>query len=213
MRSNYGRPLRDLIKNESKIEQIIDFGELPVFQGAATFPAILLLKKEKTKEQKFIYAPIKRLDFTSLSDEIGKVGEKLSEHSINGENWTLASRSEVELFEKMRQVGIPLGEYVNGKIFYGIKTGLNEAFVIDHKIRDRLISEDKKSAELIKPFVCGDDVRKYFIHLQGQYLIQIPKGWTRQNIGTVRDPWNWFQKNYPAVASHLESFEIKAQKR
>jgi hypothetical protein len=76
-----------------------------------------------------------------------------------------------------------------------------------------LISEDKKSAELIKPFVCGDDVRKYFIHSRGQYLIQIPKGWTRQNIGTVRDPWNWFQKNYPAVASHLEPFAIKAQKR
>ncbi|HEY5503595.1 MAG TPA: N-6 DNA methylase, partial [Sedimentisphaerales bacterium] len=99
MRSNYGHPLRDLIIKESKIEQIIDFGELPVFQGAATFPAILLLKKERTKEQNFIFAPIKRLDFTLLSDEIKKIGEKLSEQSIKGETWTLASSSEVELFE------------------------------------------------------------------------------------------------------------------
>jgi len=213
MRSNYGRPLRDLIKNESKIEQIIDFGELPVFQGAATFPAILLLKKEIIKKQYFTYAPIKRLDFTSLSDEIDKIGEKLSEHSIKGENWTLASRSEVELFEKMRQIGIPLGEYVNGKIYRGVLTGLNEAFVIDRETRDRLISEDKKSAELIKPLICGDDVRKCFIYFRGQYIILIPKGWTRQKIGTVRDPWDWFQKNYPAIASHLEPFSLKAQKR
>ena len=47
---------------------------------------------------------------------------------------------------------MPLGEYVKGKIFYGIKTGLNEAFVIDEETRRRLIREDSKSAELIKPF-------------------------------------------------------------
>ena len=193
MRSNYGRPLRDLIKKKSKIEQIVDFGELPVFQGAATFPAILLLKKEKTKEQKFIFAPIKRLDFTSLSNEISKIGEKLNEHSIKGDNWTLASSREVELFEKMRQFGIPLSEYVNGKIYRGVLTGLNEAFVIDCETRDRLISEDNKSAELIKPFVGGDDVRKYFIHFRDKYLI-----FTRHGINI---------KMYPAIEKYLSNFK------
>ena len=213
MRSNYGHPLRDLIIKESKIEQIIDFGELPVFQGAATFPAILLLKKEKTKEQHFIYAPIKRLDFVSLSDEISQIGENLSENSVMGNNWTLASNREVELFEKMRKNGIPLGEYVSKKIYRGILSGLNEAFVIDRETRDRLISEDKKNVELIKPLICGDDVRKYIINFRKQYIILIPKGWTRKKMGTVQDPWNWFHHNYPAVASYLEPFAQKAQKR
>lgn len=195
MRANYGRPLRDLINNESKIEQIIDFGELPVFQGAATFPTILLLKKEKTKKQNFIFAPIKRLDFASLSDEISKIGEKLNEHSIKGDNWTLASSREVKIFEKMRQIGIPLGEYVQSKIYYGIKTGLNEAFVINRETRDRLISEDKKSTEFIKPFVVGDDVRKYFIHFRERYLI-----FTRHGINI---------KMYPAIEKYLSNFKDK----
>jgi REP element-mobilizing transposase RayT len=193
MRSNYGHHLRDLIIKESKIEQIVDFGELPVFQGAATFPAILLLKKEKTKEQNFIYAPIKRLDFVSLSDEINKIGEKLNENSIKGENWTLASRSKVAILEKMLQIGIPFGEYVNGKIYYGIKTGLDEAFVIDRETRDRLIAEDKNSAEIIKPFVNGDDVRKYSINFREKYLI-----FTRHGIDIEK---------YPAIEKHLSNFK------
>ncbi len=56
---------------------------------------------------------------------------------------------------------MPLGEYVEGKIYYGIKTGLNEAFVIDGATRERLIAEDGKSAELIKPFLAGRDMKRH----------------------------------------------------
>ena len=53
MRSNYGRALRKFLKRESRLVEIIDFGELPVFQDAATFPAIFITRKEKTAKQKF----------------------------------------------------------------------------------------------------------------------------------------------------------------
>ena len=39
----------------------------------------------------------------------------------------------------------PLGEYVNGRFYYGIKTGFNEAFVIDEATRKKLISEDRRA--------------------------------------------------------------------
>jgi hypothetical protein len=39
----------------------------------------------------------------------------------------------------MKSVGIPLCEYVNGQIYYGVKTGLNKAFVIDEVNRAELI--------------------------------------------------------------------------
>jgi adenine-specific DNA-methyltransferase len=59
--------------------------------------------------------------------------------------WTLVNDSVQKLLEKIKSKGDPLGEYVNGKIFYGIKTGFNEAFVIDAETRDRMIAEDPKS--------------------------------------------------------------------
>ena len=108
---------------------------------------------------------------------------------------------------------MPLGEYVKGKIFYGIKTGLNEAFVIDSETRKRLIKEDSKSAELIKPFLVGRDIKRYSISDNGRYLILIPKGWTRKKSDKSGDAWGWLKKNYPAIAGHLSAFQKKAEKR
>jgi len=215
MRANYGNALRSFISKRTTIEQIVDFGELPVFEGAATFPAIILTANIAPKEQKFIYAPIKRLDFQSLEKEVKEIGNTLDERSLTGDNWTLAKAEEIEVFEKIKKMGIPLGEYVKGNIFYGIKTGFNEAFVIDKATRDRLIKEDKKSTEIIKPFVVGDDIRRYRIDSKDNYLICIPKGWTRSKAGIIKnaDAWNWISGNYHSVAKHLEPYKEKAEKR
>jgi hypothetical protein len=48
------------------------------------------------------------------------------------------------LLERLRKVGTPLGEYVKGRFYYGIKTGLNEAFVVDRVTRDRLIANTSR---------------------------------------------------------------------
>jgi type I restriction-modification system DNA methylase subunit len=176
MRANYGRPLRSLIATRTTLNQIVDFGELPVFEKAATFPAIILTQNTKPKKQKFIYAAIKRLNFQSLEGEVKNIGDNLDEKSLSGDNWTLAKAQEIAIFEKMKKTGIPLGEYVKGKIYRGILTGLNEAFVIDCATRNRLVREDKRSAEIIKPFIVGDDIRKYHINFNERYLIFVRHG-------------------------------------
>ena len=102
---------------------------------------------------------------------------------------------------------------MKGKIYYGIKTGLNEAFVIDKETRNRLISEDRKSAEIIKPFLLGRNIKRYQSPLIEQYLIFIPKGWTREKVENTSDAWNWLCKSYPSIANHLSSFADAARKR
>ena len=57
--------------------------------------------------------------------------------------------------------GTPLGEYVQGRIHMGVKTGLNEAFVIDQAMRDELVAADPKSAEIIKPWLRGRDIKRW----------------------------------------------------
>ena len=213
MRANYGSALRSFLASQVKLEKIVDFGELPIFQDAATFPAIILTENTKTKDQKFVYAPIKRLSFQSLDDEVSEIGNALDSRSLQGDNWTLAKQEEINIIEKMKATGIPLGKYVNNKIYRGVLTGLNEAFVIDKATKDKLIKKDKKSSELIKPFVVGDDIRKYKINFQERYLILIPNGWTRQNSKGAKDVWKWFESSYPAIAEYLEQFEAKASKR
>lgn len=193
MRSNYGKALREFLTRESALVEIIDFGELPVFENAATFPVIIITRKAKTEKQNFLYAPIKRLDFDTLEDEIKSIETQLDERALQGGNWTLSGGGEQDVLEKMRQVGIPLGEYVNGEIYRGVVTGINKVFVIDRLTRDRLITEDKTSIEIIVSFVVGDNVRKYKIDFQEKYLI-----FTRRGI-KIND--------YPAIKKYLSKFK------
>lgn len=95
----------------------------------------------------------------------------------------------------MRKIGIPLGKYVKGKIFRGVLTGLNEAFVIDEDTRDRLITEDPKSTELIKPFLIGRHIKRYEPPENKRYLI-----FTRRGVDI---------KKYPAIQKYLLFFKEK----
>ena len=217
MRSNYGKPLRDFLATQTAIESIVDFGELPVFQNAATFPAIILTRNTRSKRQQFDYAPIKRLDFGSLNDEVASSVRALDDRALSGENWTLADSGELDILEKMRRIGTPLGEYANSEIYRGVLTGLNEAFIIDGDTHAALIRQDKKCSPLIKPFVSGDDVRKYHIRPSEKWLILLPKGWThkqmQQTSPSEAQAWAWFEARHPSLAQWLEPFTDKARKR
>jgi len=213
IRANYGKAVRDFLSTQTTLRQIVDFGELPVFVGAATFPAIILTRNRKVKRQKFLYAAIRTLEFESLAKEVRKSALRLDHHSLEGDNWTLARKDELFIFNKMKQISIPLKKYLDTDIYFGIKTGYNEAFVIDRKVRDLLIRQDSKSAQFIKPFVVGDDVRKYRINYQDRFLILIPKGWTRKESGGTRDAWGWFQTKFPVLSKYLTPYASKAAKR
>ena len=99
------------------------------------------------------------------------------------------------------------------KFITGSKTGLNEAFVIDETEKNSLIAKDKRSIELIKPFLIGREIKRYSVPVGGSYLILIPRGWTRKKSNGARDAWSWFSKNYPAIATHLQQFAEKAEQR
>jgi hypothetical protein len=137
----------------------------------------------------------------------------LDERALKGDNWTLTDNKEQNIFEKMWNSSVSLGEYVQKKIYFGIKTGYNDAFLIDRPVRDRLVSQDPKSEELLKPFVVGDDVRKYHINTRDVFMIRIPKGFTNANMDKGENAWKWFESTYPAIAKHLKPFEDAAKRR
>jgi type I restriction-modification system DNA methylase subunit len=187
MRSNYGKALREFLAAQTTLLEIIDFGELPVFQTAATFPAIIIARKQPTQKQGFLYASIKRLDFPSLTEEVQAVGTTLYEWALQGENWTLTGGRDQSLLEKLRQIGSPLGEFVSKRIYRGVVTGCNDVFIIDRPTRDALIAKDQRSVEIIKPFVSGDEVRRYRINFQERYLVFARRGINIDEYPAIRE--------------------------
>jgi len=214
MRAGYGAALRNFL-NHRHIQRLIDFGDLPVFEEATTYPSILALRNEPAR-QDFPGCIIKTLDFPfGLSDYIIENQFRMAVNSSGSEGWILNDNRTQQLLEKIRKQGIPLTEYVNGQIFYGIKTGLNEAFVIDLATREQLIAEDPKSVEVIKPFLAGRDIKRYQQPQSDKFLIFFPNGYTNDRFGPQNEEsaHQLLEKEFPAIMHHLSQFKTKAKER
>ncbi len=187
MRANYAQSLRQWLKQQCLIE-IVDFGDLPVFQQVTTYPCILSVQRA-LPQAAFQVTQIKTLDFEDLKTEMATY--RIEQSSLNDEGWSLADKKTQALLDKLQ--GMPLKEYVKGKIYRGVLTGLNEAFVIDAKTREKLIASDAKSEELIKPFLLGRDIKRYQAISNERYLI-----FTRRGVEI---------KKYPAIKRYLHQFK------
>ena len=191
MRSNYGEPLRKWLKQQN-IYEIIDFGDLPVFESATTYPCILISAKPTIKQNRLDFTNVKTLSFDSLQNYIEQNRDLISKDSLDDTGWNLASEKEIKLLEKLKINTTPLGEYVKGQIYRGVLTGLNAAFVIDEATKNMLINQDASSAEIIKPFLAGRDIKRYQHPTSEKYLI-----FTRRGIEIDK---------FPAIKNYLLQF-------
>lgn len=112
---------------------------------------------------------------------------------MSPESWVILSPIEKRIKNKIEQLGTPLKEW-EIRINYGIKTGFNEAFIIDGKKKDELIQKDPKSAEIIRPLLRGRDIKRYSYEFADLYLII--------TFPSLKIDINM----YPAVKEHLLSF-------
>ena len=80
------------------------------------------------------------------------------------------------LLEKIRRTGTPLTQYTGAKPFRGIVTGFNDAFLVDNAIRDALLHEDEKSGELLRPYLRGQDIRRWAPEWAGLWMIFTRRG-------------------------------------
>ena len=199
MKSEYGEKIRDYLASNNELKEIIDFGELPVFKSASTFPSIILTNKNFVSEQKPIFAQIDNLEYNSLIDEIQRKKINLPKQAIAKSDWTLANSQEINIIEKMKLCGTTLGEYCGNKISWGIKTGYNDAFIIDPKTRDEIIHAHPEYEEVIKPFLMGTDIRYYSLTPSELFII-----YTYHGIDIQK---------YPVIIEHLLPFKDKLEKR
>lgn len=109
------------------------------------------------------------------------------------EPWSIRNALHTSALKKMQEAGKPLKDFPI-EINYGIKTGYNDAFYIDGETKARLIAEDARSAELIRPLFRGRDITAWTTLAQEQYLIG-----TFPALKLDIDA-------YPAVKKHLLSF-------
>jgi hypothetical protein len=171
MRANYGKPLRTFLRKRA-LRRIVDFCELKVFASASTFPAIYFFQ-EIAEPVPTYFTQIKSLEFKTENLETKvRLGEvRLPDTAFDPEGWSLSVEEVQRLLDKIKSKGIPLGNYVDGQIYRGVVTGLNEAFIITAAKRAELIAQDPSCERYIKPVAVGNDIRKYSYPHNGRYII------------------------------------------
>lgn len=226
MRAAYGEKLRTCLAYSTHPYAILDFGDAPVFTSIA-YPCIVVAEKTRhirhhelpqpENLERLLSAPDRSVrahtwspntDLQGFPDIFDRDAHALAQRDLTPDGWRLESSVSLRLLERLRRSGTPLGEYVQGWFYRGILTGLNDAFVVDRAIRDRLIAEHSSSADILKPFLRGRDVKRWRCEFAEQYLIRI------ESSENVRHPWSGksekdaervFAKTYPAIHAWFET--------
>lgn len=216
MRAGYGKNTRKLLTTQAAPKVVIDFGELPVFK-AGTDPAIVMVQKGHLAGDILTAADIKDAsEIDRVAEVIRRSGFIMNVSDLSEDVWTLDRQEVMSLMKKMKQNCVPLSEYSKEQLYYGIKTGFNEAVVIDEVTKKRLIREDPQSKEVIKPWLRGRDIKKWQAEWARLHLITIASSSNKQ--------WPWtdlpdkkaeeaFARTYPAVYGHLAQFKKQMMKR
>ncbi len=200
LRAGYGKKLRAHLAERAAVDAVIDFGDLPLFEATA-YPMIIVFRNAAPGAEHALRAlEVEDLAVVErLPEAVAQDGWTQPQRSLRADGWTLVLPDVRLLLSKLRRSGTPLGEYVEGRFYRGITTGLNEGFVIEEATRQRLIEQDPRSVEVIKPWLRGRDVKRWKTEWAGQHL-----AWAYQGIEIDK---------YLAILEHLAQYRERLTER
>jgi hypothetical protein len=213
LQAGYGEPLREFFLNRELI-QLIDFGDLQIFEGATTYPCIFVARNDEPKDA-FDVAVLTSANEADFDTNVRTSTETFSTKEFSGDTWVISSKTENDLLERLNNNLISLEEFVEGNANYGLKTGLTKAFLIAEETKNNILNSDPGAIAHIEPFLQGRDVSRYLNATINSYLILFKKGFTEEILGecSEEEGWNWLSKEYPSIVKWLEPFKEKGKKR
>jgi type I restriction-modification system DNA methylase subunit len=204
MKSGYGEPLRRFFAEETWVESVVDFGHAKqIFEDADVFPSIIVARKPtkalKPNTARLCSIPREQLRVEDLSRQIEAEGVELSLDQLGANTWQLEPDGVNRLIAKIAANGSPLSDQVGVQLFRGVVTGCNDAFLIDGAKRRQIVEADPASADIIMPYVRGQDIERWSLDWQDLWMI-----FTRRGI-TI--------DHYPGVRDHLQRFRAQLEPR
>ena len=222
MRAGYGEKTREFFANKTNPMLLIDFAGVKIFESATVDTNILLFAKSNNQHETVCAVTnkqnkdsVKNLsDFVQQQNSICDFG--------TSDSWVILSPIEQSIKKKIESVGTPLKDW-DINIYRGVLTGCNEAFIIDSKKRDEILSncqtedERQRTAELIRTILRGRDIKRYGYDWANLWLIYIPWHFPYQfdeSIqGASEKAERAFKEQYPAVYSHMLQYKEPLSKR
>jgi hypothetical protein len=197
----FAAPLRRLLSSDVSLDSLIDFGEFQPFPEAEMVrpSCVTLIKGNSISDTRVLKFLGKETPPRDLAEAIREFGINMATPKGTDGEWQLEVAETVDLLRKLQSTGSPLKSYSDGALFRGVVTGLNEVFVIPTELKERLISEDRSSEEIIHPFLQGTHLRPWYQEISGEWII-----FTRRGMDL---------EEYPAIKTYLESHRRSLEPR
>jgi len=211
MRAGYGEKTRDFLSHNTDPQLLIDFAGVKIFESATVDTNILMFSKSKN-QHKTLCTVTNKQNKDSIRNLSVFVRQEGTFCDFKGkESWVILTPIEQSIKRKIEAVGTPLKDW-DIQINYGIKTGYNEAFIIDTAKRDEILAnckteeERQRTAELIRPILRGRDIKRYGYDWANLWLVNTHNG--------IRGKLPRIDINeYPAVKAHLDQYWDKIRDR
>lgn len=195
MRAAYGESLRRFFVEQTNPLTLIDFGGIQVFDTATVDTNILIAEKALYQGTTNACVLDKNFSINNTSDYLS---QRFTSSSFNSSSWIVLSPIEQQIRQKIEKIGKPLKDW-DTKIYRGILTGYNEAFIINQETRDKLVAASPKNDEIIRPILLGKNVKRYRYSWENLWII-----FTRRGVDI---------DHYPAVKEHLLRYYEKLKPR
>jgi hypothetical protein len=222
LRSGYGEALRGYFAAHAALEQIVDFGHAPLFPEADVFPCIVVLSRPDSakppddQQVQITEFPREELGKTTLPRYVAEHSHSVPQQRFSSAAWSLETAEGDDLLAKIRAKGVPLSDFMKATSYRGIITGLNDAFLIDNATRDQLVQVAPACAEIIKPYLRGQDIKRWSPEWDELWMIVLKS--------SSNHSWPWsakskseaetlFQQTYPSLYAHMKPLEQQLRQR
>ncbi len=200
MKTKYGEPLRKFFVEKSNPIKLLNFEDTQIFPSATVEVNILIAKKQKyTKETESVAL---KQDVANQTIQTYFDNNKVILNDLSEEEWVLLSKPDFII--KLEIEKKPTLKSLDYKIISGVKTGLNEAYLIGKELRDELILRDPKNIDIIRPIIRGRDISKYNYSFNEIYCVFTHNGNASMKISAIDS-----KNDYPTIFEYLLSFEEK----
>ncbi|MGQ0636267.1 MAG: Eco57I restriction-modification methylase domain-containing protein [Planctomycetaceae bacterium] len=165
--NEYGRGLRELVREGSSLEKFVDFKSFQVFQDATTYTAVQ------------IFSPRKRQHVQAADASDGALVNmqfySVPYRRLETDAWALVDDERQTILEKMRARSVPLEEAA-GQIFQGLITSADVIYHLKKLGPGRFFSAALNGAveledELLKPLVSGEEAVPFATPPTDKYLL------------------------------------------
>ena len=213
LQAGYGKELRSYFLGK-RLDKLIDFGDIQIFDGATTYPCIFIGRNDIPKKQLSV-SVLNAANANDFNHNVATTEELFDISQFSNDTWVISSQKDKVLIGKLANNNQTLKEHIGGEAYRGVLTGLSEAFLIDSNTYQTIIEQDEHAKEHIHPFLQGRNITPYGKAEAKNYLILFSKGWTQREhyFENESDAWNHLKSKYPSIASWLEPFAEKGRKR